>query len=81
MNKIIAVTHLGYNSNPQVGNDLLLAQHVEGIDVIVGGHSHTQLSAPVLIEQDSQGNEKDPTLIVQAYQYANYLGELHVDYR
>ncbi|KMK78003.1 bifunctional metallophosphatase/5'-nucleotidase [Alkalihalobacillus pseudalcaliphilus] len=80
VNKIIAVTHLGYNSNPQVGNDLLLAQHVEGIDVIVGGHSHTQLSAPVLIEQDSQGNEKDPTLIVQAYQYANYLGELHVDF-
>ncbi|MCP1326439.1 metallophosphoesterase, partial [Halomonas sp. 707D4] len=41
VNKIVALTHLGFDSDPAVGNDLLLARHVEGIDVIIGGHSHT----------------------------------------
>ena len=30
-----------------VDNDLTLAAQVDGIDVIVGGHSHTQLDEPV----------------------------------
>ncbi|HEX6594977.1 MAG TPA: 5'-nucleotidase C-terminal domain-containing protein [Bacillota bacterium] len=77
IDKIIAVTHMGYDSNPAVGNDLLLAQ-IEGIDVIVGGHSHTKLEQPVVVKQDANGQEKDPTVIVQAGQYAEYLGTLDV---
>lgn len=79
INKIIAVTHLGYDSNPAVGNDLLLAK-VDGIDVIVGGHSHTALSTPTLVTTDANGNEKDPTVIVQAGQYAENLGTLDVTF-
>ena len=77
VNKVIAVTHIGYDSKPAVGNDLLLAQ-VEGIDVIVGGHSHTALSKPVMVNEDAEGNEKSPTIIVQAGQYVNNLGTLDV---
>src|SRR5699024_5214470 len=36
INKIIAVTHLGYDVAPEVGNDRVLAKEVEGIDIIVG---------------------------------------------
>ncbi len=79
INKIIAVTHLGYDSNPAVGNDLLLAK-VDGIDVIVGGHSHTKLEPPTLVTTDANGNEKDPTVIVQAGQYAENLGTLDVTF-
>lgn len=77
INKIIAVTHLGYDSNPAVGNDLKLAE-VDGIDVIVGGHSHTTLQQPVTVTKDNNGNDKDPTVIVQAGQYAENLGRLDV---
>lgn len=77
INKIIAVTHLGYDSNPAVGNDLKLAE-VNGIDVIVGGHSHTALQQPVTVTKDNNGNDKDPTVIVQAGQYAENLGRLDV---
>ena len=80
INKIIAVTHIGYDSNPETGNDLLLAKYVDGIDVIVGGHSHTQLTAPVVVDQDENGAAKDKTVIVQAYQYSQNLGELKVDF-
>ncbi|HEY4600818.1 MAG TPA: 5'-nucleotidase C-terminal domain-containing protein [Cerasibacillus sp.] len=74
INKIIAVTHLGYDSNPAVGNDLVLAEQVEGIDIIVGGHSHTKLTEPTVIEG------KEPTVIVQAGQYAENLGKLDVTF-
>ncbi|QUG40573.1 S-layer homology domain-containing protein [Psychrobacillus sp. INOP01] len=75
VNKIVAITHIGYDDNPAVDNDMELAKAVEGIDVIVGGHSHTQLDKPVLVSKNAQ-----PTIIVQAYQYADFLGTLDVTF-
>ncbi|QPC47815.1 bifunctional metallophosphatase/5'-nucleotidase [Mangrovibacillus cuniculi] len=80
VNKIVAVTHIGYNDNPNVDNDILLAQNVPGIDVIVGGHSHDKLTEPVVIDADKDGKVKDKTLIVQAYQYGDFLGSLDVSF-
>ncbi|MCM3364923.1 5'-nucleotidase C-terminal domain-containing protein [Niallia sp. MER TA 168] len=80
INKIVAVTHLGYDSNPDFGNDLQLATYVDGIDIVVGGHSHTQLSEPVVINKDEKGTEKEPTVVVQAYQYSQLLGKLQVEF-
>ncbi|XXM74620.1 5'-nucleotidase C-terminal domain-containing protein [Lysinibacillus sphaericus] len=68
VNKIIVLSHLGYS------HDLELAEAVDGIDVIVGGHSHTTLEEPVVIEKD------EPTLIVQAGEYLNLLGLLDVTF-
>lgn len=75
VNKIVALTHIGFDDNPNVDNDLTLAEKVEGIDVIVGGHSHTQLAIPVVVDADGT-----PTVIVQAYQYNEYLGTLDVEF-
>lgn len=80
VNKIVAITHIGYDDNPAYDNDLTLAKEVDGIDVIVGGHSHTQLNQPVIINTDENGAAKDPTVIVQAYQYNEYLGTLDVEF-
>lgn len=80
VDKIVALTHIGYDDNAEVDNDLMLAAKVEGIDVIVGGHSHTQLNEPVIITKDDQGQDKEPTVIVQAYQYNDYLGTLDVEF-
>src|SRR5699024_2280355 len=79
IDKVIAVTHLGLDNNPAFGNDQLLAQ-VDGIDVIVGGHSHTAIHEPVVVTKDSEGNEKQPTLIVQAGDKELYLGTLDVEF-
>jgi len=77
INKIIALTHMGYARDQQI------AAEVAGIDVIVGGHSHTLLS-----NTDEKALGPYPTLvknpdgkdvpIVQAYAYSKYLGELAV---
>jgi 2',3'-cyclic-nucleotide 2'-phosphodiesterase (5'-nucleotidase family) len=75
VNKIIAVTHIGYNDSLVWDNDLELAKQVEGIDVIVGGHTHVQLNAPVF---ETTGDE--PTVIVQANEYNKFLGTLNVKF-
>ncbi|MEK5329976.1 bifunctional metallophosphatase/5'-nucleotidase [Lysinibacillus sp. FSL W8-0992] len=80
VNKIIALTHIGYDDNPAYDNDLMLAKSVAGIDVIVGGHSHTQLDKPVVVDKNMGGQAKDKTIIVQAYQYNDYLGTLDVTF-
>lgn len=76
VNQIVAVSHLGYNDNPNVDNDLLLAENVDGIDVIIGGHTHSRLNAPVVISE----GKTEPTVIVQAFQYSEFLGTLDVEF-
>lgn len=67
INKIIVVSHLGYDV------ELNLAKEVEGIDIIVGGHSHTKLDQAVVDRSDSE-----PKLIVQAGEKGQFLGKLEV---
>ncbi|WP_234402340.1 bifunctional metallophosphatase/5'-nucleotidase [Oceanobacillus damuensis] len=80
VDKIIALTHIGYDDNAAVDNDLTLAAEVDGIDVIVGGHSHTALTEPAVVTADGNGEEKDPTVIVQAGGNNSYLGVLDVQF-
>jgi 2',3'-cyclic-nucleotide 2'-phosphodiesterase (5'-nucleotidase family) len=75
VNKIIALTHIGYDDSLTWDNDLELAKRVDGIDVIVGGHTHTKLEAPIF---DRTGTE--PTVIVQANEYNKFLGTLNVKF-
>lgn len=76
VNKIIAMTHLGVHESPVYGNDQALAKAVPGIDVIVGGHSHTELKEPITISHDSGSK----TFIVQAGEHSNNLGTLNVKF-
>lgn len=66
---VIAITHLGYEV------DRRLASRVPGIDVIVGGHSHTLLDKPVFIASTQPG-AGGGTIIVQDFQWGGTLGEL-----
>ena len=58
---VVALTHLGYEE------DIALARAVPGLDVIVGGHSHTKVEEAV---------EIGSTLVVQAKSHGEYLGRL-----
>jgi 2',3'-cyclic-nucleotide 2'-phosphodiesterase (5'-nucleotidase family) len=64
---VIAVTHLG------VEQDRKLAERVPGIDLIVGGHSHTPLQKPILVH-NATPNGYDGTVIVQAGSRGVWLG-------
>lgn len=69
INKVIALSHLGYEE------DLELGKAVQGIDVIVGGHTHTKLDKPVALNAD-----KEPTIVVQANEYSKFLGRVDLTF-
>lgn len=74
---IVALTHLGLPADRE------LARSVDGVDVIVGGHTHSYLGPdseegpyPV-VEYSPSGR---PVLVVTAGRATRYLGELQVDF-
>jgi len=46
---VICLSHLGYRYNDERIDDLKLAGQVGGIDLIIGGHTHTFLDNPVSV--------------------------------
>lgn len=63
---IICVSHGGtYADNHDNSEDEILAENVDGIDMIVSGHSHTELSEPIVI---------NGTVIASSGQYNDNLG-------
>lgn len=73
VNMIIALNHVGVNM------DMAIAAAVDGIDAIVGGHSHTLMSNT---DEDAMAY---PTMVgdvpvVQAYAYSKYVGHLTLEF-
>lgn len=60
---IIVLSHIGHQA------DRVLAEHIEGIDIIVGGHSHTRIDSPVLAGK---------TILLQAWEHAKALGVIDI---
>ncbi|MCO8144252.1 5'-nucleotidase/apyrase family protein [Rhodovulum tesquicola] len=74
IDKIILLSHSGHD------HDQRIAAETTGIDVIVGGHSHTLLSNSVEGAAGPYPTIVGQTAIVQAYGYGKYLGELSVTF-
>ena len=77
VNKIIALTHIGYTRERDV------IAKIPGVDVVVGGHSHSLLSktdekaeGPYPTMVDNPDGNKVP--VVQAASYSKYLGEIKI---
>ena len=73
VNKIIALNHVG------LPKDLQIAEAVPGIDVVIGGHSHT------LMSNEKEGAPAYPimvgsTPVAQAYAYSKYIGKLTITF-
>ena len=82
VNHIILLTHYQYQ------NDLKLAENLRGVDIIVGGDSHTLLGDFKDLGLNSKGPyptmaknaDGEPVCVVQAWQYSQIVGELNVDF-
>lgn len=79
VDKIVAVSHAGFYRDKRV------AAAVDGIDVIVGGHTNTLLGNgvrgasgpyPVVVKSPSGA----PVLVVQAAAYSRFVGRLEVTF-
>ncbi|ETX30191.1 bifunctional metallophosphatase/5'-nucleotidase [Roseivivax isoporae] len=74
VNKIILLTHVGFSA------DRRLAEALTGVDLIVGGHSHTLLSNTAEGAEGAYPTEVNGVPIVQAYAYGKFLGEVSVTF-
>lgn len=75
INKVIVLSHAGY------ADDVKIAKSVEGIDVIIGGHTHD------LIKDIKEGKNLfyskktgEPTIITQAGKNGDYFGVLNLEF-
>ncbi len=67
---ILILSHMGLKE------DLELAELVPGIDLIIGGHSHSMLISPVVM-RTSKGKQ---VVINQAFEKGEYIGEVNMTY-
>lgn len=74
INKIIALNHVGYNK------DLQIAGAIKGVDVVVGGHSHSLLSNTNDRAEGPYPTRVGNIPVVQAYAYSKYFGHLIVTF-
>ncbi|WP_075188388.1 NAD nucleotidase [Teredinibacter haidensis] len=84
VNKIILVTHYQYS------NDLELAANLSGVDVIVGGDSHSLLGDSTFSDLGFNPVGEYPTVVtnadgdtvcvVQAWEYSHLMGKLDVSF-
>ena len=68
---IICLSHGGTNEKKKLSEDELLAEKVEGIDLIVSGHTHTTLAEPIAVNN---------TYIVSAGPYCENLGSITIEW-
>ncbi len=82
---VLALTHIGFTENPgsvEIDNnvDTYMAANVTGLDLIIGGHSHTNpatgFGAYKFLPTIVSGPSNTPVLINHAYRYNNTLGEV-----
>jgi len=75
---LVGLTHLGYSPyGGEVDSDEMIAQNVAGIDVLIGGHSHTRLNPATMITSEINTGG---TLVAQAQKYALWLGKVNVGF-
>lgn len=82
VNKIIFVSHLGYFGD---GGDLAIAKKTEGIDVILGGHTHLEIDGVQTEDIDKthltnlvMSKRGEPVVIVQTDGAAHDIGNLKI---
>ena len=73
---VIALTHMGHYPNAKYGHnapgDVTLAKEVDGVDIIVGGHSQSKLLRPDI---------KNSTYVLQAWEWGKYVGRADFIYQ
>lgn len=62
---VVCLSHSGLDDDPEKSEDEILAAEVDGIDIIISGHTHTRREEPIRVKN---------TIIVQAWEYGKQVG-------
>lgn len=90
---VIAATHMGHYENGRHGTnaegDVTMARSVNGIDLVVGGHTQNPacMKAENVLDREyvpgtqCQPDRQNGTWIVQAHEWGKYVGRADFEYR
>lgn len=74
---VVCLSHLGFQyGNADRVSDMVLAEQTRGIDIIIGGHTHTFLDAPVRVSKP----DGSVTLVSQVGFAGIVLGRIDVEF-
>ncbi|MCH8567899.1 MAG: metallophosphatase [Balneolales bacterium] len=74
---VICLSHLGYKyEGSNRVSDHVIAQNVDGIDLIIGGHTHTLLEEPDIVDKHG----KPPVMISQVGHAGVVLGRIDIEF-
>ena len=74
VDRIIMLSHTGYDS------DKKFASALDGVDIIVGGHTHNVVEGNVEGENIVKSKSGEPVIITQAGENGQYYGILNVEF-
>ncbi len=74
VDKIILLSHTSYETDKQ------LAKNLDGVDIIIGGHSHTVVEGTKEGENLVKSKSGEPVIITQAGENGQYFGNLEVEF-
>ena len=70
---VIVLSHCGYTAKVgEPAGDLQIAPSLKGVDIIIGGHTHTDLQEPTLVK----GADGGDIIIATDFCWGIYVGEL-----
>jgi len=74
INKIILLSHLGYKLDKE------MAENTEGVDVIIGGHSHNLVKGITKGENLLKSKNGEPVIITNGGKDGEYFGNLNLEF-
>ena len=74
VNRIILLSHVGYDT------DKKLAQNLDGVDIIIGGHTHSVVEGAKENENLVKSKSDEPVIITQGGENGQYFGVLDIEF-
>ena len=74
INRIIMLSHVGYDLDKQIVSNL------DGVDIVIGGHTHTVIQGAGYNENVLRSKSGEPVVITQGGENGNYYGVLNVEF-
>ncbi|MDE7411982.1 MAG: bifunctional metallophosphatase/5'-nucleotidase [Paramuribaculum sp.] len=84
VDKVVAITHIGYANENDLFNDRDLIKATDNIDILIGGHSHTAIfpygNKDEIVKPYYPNASGDSVLIAQTGRQGFYLGQIDIDF-
>jgi len=74
VNRIIMLSHIGYDA------DKKLVKELDGVDIVIGGHTHSVVEGAKKNENVLTSKSGEPVIITQGGENGNYYGVLNVEF-